>query len=158
MAARSVSLFLSMALLAIATLVGSQVGNAQRSSLVTPLGRWRTVDDLTGKINSVITIWEEDGKLYGRIEWLMNPDPNDPDPRCLRCTGDLKGQRLLGLRILWGLSKDGDQWTGGEILDPDNGKIYRCSLTVKDDGRKLRVRGFIGFSLLGRTQYWLRDE
>ena len=158
MAARPVSLFVSMALFAIATLVGDQVGSAQRSSPVTPLGRWRTVDDLTGKINSVVTIWEEDGKLYGRIEWLMNLDPNDPDPRCLRCTGDLKGQRLLGLRILWGLSKDGDQWTGGEILDPDNGKIYRCSLTVKDDGKKLRVRGFIGFSLLGRTQYWLRDE
>jgi uncharacterized protein (DUF2147 family) len=116
------------------------------------------VDDLTGKINSVVTIWEEDGKLYGRIERLIDPDPKDPDPRCLRCSGDLKGQRLLGLRILWGLTQDGNQWTGGEILDPDNGKIYRCALTLKDGGKKLKVRGFIGFSLLGRTQYWLRDE
>lgn len=158
MAARLVSLFPSMALFAIATLVGGEIGNAQRPDPATPLGRWTTVDDLTGKINSVVTIWEESGKLYGRIERLINPDPNDPDPRCLRCSGDLKGQRLLGLRILWDLRKDGDQWTGGEILDPDNGKIYRCSLTVKDGGKKLRVRGFIGFSLLGRTQYWLRDE
>ena len=158
MAARPVSLFLSMALIAIAALVSGEVGNAQHSDPATPLGRWRTLDDLTGKFNSVVTIWEEHGKLYGRIERLMNPDPNDPDPRCLRCSGDLKGQRLLGLRILWGLSKDGDEWTGGEILDPDNGKIYRCSLTVKGGGKKLRVRGFIGFSLLGRTQYWLRDE
>lgn len=158
MAARLVSLFLSIALFAIATLVGAEVGNTQRSDPATPLGQWRTVDDLTGKINSVVTIWEEDGKLYGRIERLINPNPNDPDPRCLRCSGDLKGQRLLGLRILWGLSRDGDQWTGGEILDPDSGKTYRCSLTVKDGGKKLRVRGFIGFSLLGRTQYWLRNE
>ena len=158
MVLRLVSLFVSIALSATPTLVGGEVGNAQRSDPATPLGRWRTVDDLTGKINSVVTIWEEDGKLYGRIERLINPDPKDPDPRCLLCSGDRKGQRLLGLRILWGLAKDGDQWTGGEILDPDNGKIYRCSLTVKDGGRKLRVRGFIGFSWLGRTQYWLRDE
>ena len=80
MAARPVRLFLSMALFAVATLVGAEVGNAERSDPFTPLGRWRTVDDLTGKINSVVTIWEEDGKLYGRIEWLINPDPNDPDP------------------------------------------------------------------------------
>jgi uncharacterized protein (DUF2147 family) len=110
-----------------------------------------------GQINSAVIICEEDGKLYGRIERLINPDPQDPDPRCLQCSGDLKNQRLLGLRILWGLSKDGDQSTSGEILDPDNGKIYRCWLTVKD-GRKLRVRGFIGFSLVGRTQYRLRDK
>ena len=158
MAARLVSLLFSIALSATATFAGGEVGNAQRSDPATPLGRWKTVDDLTGKINSVVTIWEEDGKLYGRIERLINPDPQDPDPRCLRCSGDRKGQRLLGLHILWGLTRDGDQWTGGEILDPDNGKIYRCSLTVKDGGKKLRVRGFIGFSWLGRTQYWLRDE
>ena len=157
MAARLVSLLVSITLSA-GAFVGSEGGNAQRSDSATPLGRWRTVDDLTGKMNSVVTIWEQDGKLYGRIERLIDPDPKDPDPRCLRCSGDLKGQRLLGLRILWGLSKNGDQWTGGEILDPDNGKTYRCSLTVKEGGKKLRVRGFIGFSFLGRTQYWLRDE
>ena len=158
MAARLVSLSLSIALFAIATFGWDEVGNAQPSNPATPLGRWKTVDDVTGKITSVVTIREEDGKLYGRIERLIDVDPNDPDPRCLRCSGDLKDQRLLGLRILWGLSKDGNQWSGGEILDPDNGKIYRCSLTVKDGGTKLRVRGFIGFPMLGRTQYWLRDK
>jgi len=156
--ARLISLFLSIVLFAIAALMEGEVGNAQPSDLATPIGRWRTVDDVTGKINSVVTIGEKEGKLYGRIERLINPDPNDADPRCRRCPGDLKGQRLLGLRILWGLRQDGDRWTGGEILDPDNGKIYSCSLTVKEGGKKLRVRGFIGFSLLGRTQYWLRDE
>jgi uncharacterized protein (DUF2147 family) len=143
---------------AIATLVDSEAGEAQRLYPATPVGRWKTVDDVTGKINSLVDIWEQDGKLYGRIEKLINPDPNDLDRRCTRCQGDLKGKPLVGLEILWGLKKNGDQWMGGEILDPDSGKIYRCLITVKDGGKKLRVRGFIGFSLLGRTEYWLRDE
>lgn len=158
MAGRLASLFLSIVLFAIATLVCVEVGSAQRAGTATPVGRWKTVDEVTGKINSLVYIWEEDGKLYGRIEKLINPDPNDPDPRCVRCSGDFKGRGLVGLRILWGLRKDGDRWSGGEILDPDGGKTYRCAITVEDGGKKLRVRGFIGFSLLGRTQYWLRDE
>jgi uncharacterized protein (DUF2147 family) len=116
------------------------------------------VDDATGKIDSVVVLWEEDGKLYGRIERLVNSDPNDPDPRCVRCSGDLKDRSLVGLRIIWDLAKNGDQWSGGVIVDPKSGKIYRCSIAVIDRGKKLRVRGFIGFSLLGRTEYWLRDE
>jgi len=93
-----------------------------------------------------------------KLGYPHNPDPNDPDPRCVRCSGDLKDRRLVGLRIVWGLTQDGGQWTGGEILDPDSGKIYRCSITMKDGGKKLRVRGFISLSMLGRTEYWLRDE
>jgi uncharacterized protein (DUF2147 family) len=131
---------------------------AQTSSRTSPLGRWKTVDDVTGKINSVVVIWEENGKLYGKIEKLVDPDPQDPDPRCVHCEGEMKDRPLMGLRILWGLWKDGDQWSGGKILDPDNGKTYKCYIAVEDGGKKLRVRGFIGFSLLGRTQYWLRDE
>ena len=65
---------------------------------------------------------------------------------------------MIGLRILWDLKKDDDGWSGGRILDPDNGKVYKCSIAVEHDGKKLRVRGFIGFSLLGRTQFWLRQE
>jgi len=65
---------------------------------------------------------------------------------------------LIGLRILWHLKKDDDGWSGGRILDPDNGKVYKCTIAMEQDGKKLKVRGFIGFSLLGRTQYWLRQE
>jgi uncharacterized protein (DUF2147 family) len=132
-------------------------GSGSRAT-TTPVGRWQTVDDATGKIDSVVVLWEEDGKLYGRIERLVNSDPNDPDPRCVRCSGDLKDRSLVGLRIIWDLAKNGDQWSGGVIVDPNSGKIYRCSIAVIDRGKKLRVRGFIGFSLLGRTEYWLRDE
>jgi uncharacterized protein (DUF2147 family) len=153
------NLFLTtITLFAVVILARGQGGSPQSSDTLTPVGRWKTVDDLTGKINSVVDIWEENGKLYGKIERLINPDPNDPDPRCVRCSGDLKDRRLVGLRIVWDLTKDGGQWTGGEILDPDSGKIYRCSITMKDGGKKLRVRGFIGVSMLGRTEYWLRDE
>src|SRR5262245_12235693 len=130
---------------------------AQTSSRTSPVGRWKTIDDVTGKVKSVVVIWEEHGKLYGKIEKLVDPDPQDPDPRCVHCEGEMKDRPLMGLRILWGLRKDGDLWSGGKILDPDNGKAYKCYIAVEDGGKKLKVRGFIGFSLLGRTQYWLRD-
>jgi uncharacterized protein (DUF2147 family) len=136
---------------------GPQIG-LQGSSRITPVGRWKTVDDATGKVNSVVVIWEEDGTLYGRIEELVNPDPYDPNPRCAHCEGAMKDKPLIGLRILWNLRKSGDHWSGGEILDPDNGKIYRCFVVVENGGKELKIRGFIGFSLLGRTQHWLRDK
>lgn len=129
----------------------------QDSSRNSPVGRWKTVDDVTGKAKSVVVIWEENGKLYGRIQKLVDPDPNDPNPRCEECTGDQKGKRVIGLRILWDLCRDSNGWSGGSILDPANGKTYKCQLSVEDGGRKLKVRGFIGVSLLGRTQYWLRE-
>jgi uncharacterized protein (DUF2147 family) len=151
-------IFHAAVVVAIAVLACGRRGSAQGPNAYTPVGRWKTVDDISGKINSVVGIWEADGKLYGRIEKLIDGDPNDPDPRCVRCSGDLKDRRLVGLRILWDLTPDGNRWTGGEILDPDSGRIYRCSIALDEDGKKLRVRGFIGFSLLGRTQYWLRDE
>jgi len=130
---------------------------AEDSSMNSPVGRWRTVDDATGRPKSVVLIWEENGKLYGRVQELVDPDPNDPNPTCDDCEGDQKGQPVVGLRILWDLQKDGDGWSGGTILDPKNGKTYKCLLSVEDGGTKLKVRGFIGLSLLGRTQYWLRE-
>lgn len=123
-----------------------------------PLGRWKTVDDATGRVKSVVRIWEEQGTLYGKIEQLIDPDDQDPDPRCARCQGILKDRPLVGLRILWDLRKEGEQWSGGRILDPGNGKVYRCSISLEDGGRKLKVRGFLGFSLLGRTEHWIREE
>jgi len=124
----------------------------------TPVGKWKTIDDATGKPKSIVAIWEEDGKLYGKVDQLLDPKPDDPDPVCKKCDGDLKDKRILGMRIMWDLRKDGERWAGGKILDPDNGKSYRCNLTLADGGKKLLVRGFIGMALLGRTQTWLREE
>ena len=78
-------------------------------------------------------------------------------PLATTVTGDQKGQPVIGLRILWDLQKDGDGWSGGTILDPASGKTYKCLVSVEDGGTKLKVRGFIGVSVLGRTQYWSRE-
>jgi uncharacterized protein (DUF2147 family) len=129
----------------------------QAPSRSSPIGLWRTVDDITGKVKSEVAIWEERGKLYGRIQKLVNPDPANPNPRCEDCTGEQKGKPVVGLRILWDLKKDRDGWSGGTILDPESGKTYKCLLSLQEGGTKLKVRGFMGISLLGRTQYWLRQ-
>ncbi|MFP5211424.1 MAG: DUF2147 domain-containing protein [Acidobacteriota bacterium] len=124
------------------------------SSHGSPVGRWKTVDDITGKVKSVVAIREMRGKLYGQIEKVY--DPPVPDPRCIQCTGDLKDHPVIGLQVLWGLHKVGNRWTDGHILDPESGNVYRCSIALEDGGTKLRVRGYVGVSLLGRTQHWLR--
>ena len=131
---------------------------AQTSSRSTPVGKWKTVDDATNTVKSIVVIWEENGKLNGRIEKLIEPDPRYPDPRCVRCDGEFKDRPVIGLRVLWDLRKDGERWTGGKVLDPNNGKTYRCFVVVEDGGKRLRVHGFIGTSFVGRTQYWLRDD
>lgn len=124
----------------------------------TPVGKWKTIDDESGKPKSIVAIWEDDGKLYGKVDQLLDPKPDDPHPTCKKCDGELKGQPILGMRILWDLQKDGSKWSGGRILDPNNGKVYRVNLTLMDGGKKLMVRGFIGMALLGRTQTWIREE
>jgi hypothetical protein len=151
-------LCVSMLILPSVALAQDPKSGRQSSSQTSPVGRWKTVDDATGKAKSLVVIWDDNGKLYGRLERLIDPDLQDPDPRCDRCLGEMRGKPLVGLRILWDFTKDGDQWSGGKVLDPDNGKVYRCYIAVESGGKKLKVRGFIGFSVLGRTQYWLRDE
>ena len=121
---------------------------------MSPVGLWKTVDDNTGKAKSIIRIWEKDGKLYGRIVKLI--DPQEPNPLCVECKGKLKNKPVIGMTIMAGLSKDGDEWNGGTIMDPENGKTYKVLIQVLAGGKKLKVRGYIGVSLLGRTQHWIR--
>jgi len=154
---RTLCLVLLMLCGSVYTPVAAAQTGVQNSSVDSPVGLWKTVDDATGKVKSVVSIWIENNKLYGRVQKLVDPDPKDPNPTCDDCTGDQKGKRVIGLRILWDLRKDGDGWSGGSILDPANGKIYKCLLSLEDGGKKLKVRGYLGISLLGRTQYWLRE-
>ncbi len=133
-------------------------GRVSQPSGATPVGRWNTIDDSTGDARSVVFIWQERGVLFGRIEKVLDANPKGPEPRCVRCEGELKDRPLVGLRILWDLRQDGGQWSGGRILDPGSGKTYRCSAALEGGGTKLRVRGFLGVSLFGRTQYWLRSN
>lgn len=124
----------------------------------TPAGVWRTVDDRTGKERSIVRIVEKNGVYEGRVEQLLDRQPDDdPQDLCRKCEGERKDQPVVGMTILWNLKKDGDQYTGGEILDPKNGKIYRAKMKLLDAGRRLEVRGFIGVSLLGRSQTWVRE-
>jgi len=131
------------------------------SPLASPVGRWKTVDDATGKVKSIVAIREENGKLYGTIEELF--DPPVPHPTCYLCTGDLKDRPLVGLRILWDFAPDGSdqnggEWSGGQVLDPETGKIYRASIALEDGGKKLRLHGYFLVTVLGRTEHWLRAE
>jgi len=123
-----------------------------------PVGTWRSIDDKTKQARSIIKIAEENGELKGVVEKLFDQPGDDPAHLCKECKGERKDKPIIGMTILWGLKKDGNAWAGGEILDPHNGKIYRCKMTLSEDGKSLNVRGFIGISLLGRTQTWWREQ
>jgi uncharacterized protein (DUF2147 family) len=131
-------------------------GAADRAS---PVGLWKTIDDKTQQPRSLVRIVDAAGVLEGRIEQILNRQPDDdPENLCRACKGDRKDRPVIGMKILWGLVKDGDAWEDGEILDPKNGKTYSCKMRLSPDGSKLEVRGFIGLSLIGRSQTWIREE
>jgi len=123
-----------------------------------PVGLWKNIDDLSGKPRALIRITESNGTLQGRIEKLFREPNEDANPKCDKCSDYRKDQPVVGMVILTGLKKDGDEYNGGDILDPNNGKVYRSKLHLVDGGRKLNVRGYIGLPMLGRTQTWLRQE
>ena len=128
-------LFLVLAALGwIFTARAGAVRSRAESGPSSPVGRWKTVDDATGKVKSIVQIREENGKLYGTIEELF--DPPVPHPTCYLCSGALKDRPLVGLQVLSGFVQDGDQWSGGQVLDPETGKIYSASLSLEDGGRK----------------------
>lgn len=123
-----------------------------------PVGHWRTIDDKTGKVKSVVEIYEtSNGTLAGKVLEVLNSEKG-PNPLCDACKGDRHNKPVEGMVITWGLKQDGGTWGGGKILDPNNGKIYSAKMTPVDGGKKLEVRGYLGFSLLGRSQTWLRVE
>ena len=123
-----------------------------------PVGVWRSIDDKTKKERSIIRITEVDGEFQGVVEKLFDQPGDDPAHLCKECKGERKDKPIVGMTILWGLKKDRDTWAGGEILDPHNGKTYQCKMTLSGDGKSLNVRGFIGISLIGRSQTWWRDQ
>ncbi len=116
-----------------------------------PVGKWKTIDDETKKPKSIVEIYEKNGKIYGKVVKLFREPSEDQNPNCKECTGDRKGQKVLGMEIIRGLKKDGNEYEGGTILDPKNGKIYDCKMWVENG--KLQVRGYVAFFF--RTQVWL---
>ena len=121
----------------------------------TIFGRWITIDDETGNKKGIVEIFEENGKVYGKIIEILEPEHRKR--KCNKCEGVNKDKPILGLTIIKGLTKKGDSYDGGEITDPKNGKTYRCKITL--DGKdKLIVRGYLGISLFGRSQVWIRQK
>jgi uncharacterized protein (DUF2147 family) len=123
-----------------------------------PVGTWRSIDDETQQQRSIISITEENGELKGVVEKIFDQPGDPPGHLCEQCKDERKDKPIIGMTILWGMKQAGDAWTGGQILDPKSGKIYRCTITLSEDGKSLHVRGFIGISLIGRTQTWLRQQ
>ncbi len=142
---------------ALAAVFGLLFALTAQAGTTTPVGTWRVIGDKSGEAEALVRITEHDGTYEGRIvEVLPRPDV-DPEARCEQCPGARKNQPLRGLAILTGLTRRGEAYGGGEILDPDSGEIYRCELDVSEDNRQLHVRGYIGIPLFGRTQTWLRQ-
>jgi uncharacterized protein (DUF2147 family) len=123
----------------------------------TPVGKWKTIDDKTHEVKSIVEITENGGLLEGKVLQVLKSD-SGPHPVCKECDGERKNKPIEGMTIMWGLKKDDGEWSGGQILDPAKGKIYKVTVKLIDGGKKLDVHGYIGFSLMGRSQEWLRAE
>lgn len=131
--------------------------SCQWAQAATLTGLWQTIDDKTGKPRSLVRITETGGEYNATIEkGLLATD--SADAVCDKCTDERKGQKLIGMTIAKHLKLNGNVYEGGEILDPDNGKIYKCKMTLNQNGSELEVRGFIGIALIGRSQIWKRVE
>ena len=140
--------------LALALAVGSLPAFAANDS---PVGKWKTIDDKTHEVKSIVEITENGGLLEGKVLQVLKSD-HGPHPVCSECDGERKNKPIEGMTIMWGLKKDGDEWSGGQILDPAKGKIYKVTLKLENGGKTLDVHGYIGFSLIGRSQEWQRVE
>ncbi|MEZ5658559.1 MAG: DUF2147 domain-containing protein [Burkholderiaceae bacterium] len=121
-----------------------------------PEGLWRTIDDETGAAKSLVRISREGDALVGAVEQILTPGKENA--LCEACEGERHGKPVLGMRILWDVVQQGDEYGGGRILDPANGKTYKVKLWLGDDPNTLTVRGYIGLPLLGRSQTWQRVQ
>jgi uncharacterized protein (DUF2147 family) len=133
----------------LAALAVSSMALAQAPGLS---GVWKSMSERTGQAEALIRITESDGQFSGTVIRVFSPPAASANPLCELCPGELKGKPVVGMQILHG------QRGEGEILDPDEGRVYRCTLTLLEDGAKLEVRGYVGISLFGRSQVWLRAE
>lgn len=137
-----------------ATLLVLGGATASAAPPASPVGVWRTFSDKDGHESGRVDIVERDGLLYGRVTAIL--DAAKRDGVCEKCTDDRRGQKVLGMEILRRLKPDGDHWDGGEILDPEAGSTYRCTLRLENGGQTLVVRGYLGMAMFGRTQRWQR--
>jgi uncharacterized protein (DUF2147 family) len=139
--------------------LGMAVAHATGIVQESPIGYWKTIDDVTGAPKSIVKIWQtEDHILMGKVIKIFPKVGNDQNKLCTACQGSLRNQPIVGMLVVSGLKPKEKQWGNGEILDPENGKTYSCSIRVTENGKKLKVRGYIGLPLLGRSQTWERVD
>ena len=137
-------------MLSIVTLLLFQLSFSQ-----TIFGKWKTIDDITGKEKGVVEIYEFKGKVYGRVIEIF--EESKKHVKCEKCDGEEKNKPVMGMNIIKGLTKDDDVYNGGKVLDPKIGKWYHCKIFL--DGKdKLIIRGYIGIPLFGRSQTWIRQK
>ena len=132
----------------LALLIASTPGQAQVT------GRWKTVDDADGKEKAVVDIYEQQGMLFGKVVRLS---PTVKNPNCKNCPGELKDKPIVGMVIIKNLTKTANGAKGGQVMDPGNGNTYSLNLELVGPD-KLKLRGYIGISAIGRTQYWYRES
>ena len=139
----------------LAVLIASAVAAAPALALDSPVGTWKTVDEKTGKVVSEVELYDQGGKLFGKIVKLTEPDDAQGKPKlCTKCQGADKDKPIVGLVILKDMSPSGDRYKGGTITDPDDGKIYKSEIWTEDGS--LKVRGYIG--IFYRTQTWQKAK
>lgn len=143
-------------------LTGTALLTASLSALANNfVGDWRTIDDRTGFAKAIVTISQEaDGTYSGKIVKTIPRPDYTPQEFCHNCPAPYTGQKIVGIKLLSGLRVDPNnpnQLIGGKVLDPLSGKLYNCRARLSNEGRRLSLRGYIGVSMLGRTQVWLRD-
>ena len=142
---------------AMAALVGMSTLSAVAQ--MTPVGLWKTISDKDGLVTSEVRIVENAGVLSGKVERILHPDAK-PDDKCNLCKDERKDQLQLGMEIIRAAKKaeSKDVWEDGNILDPENGSVYRLKMMPVDGGKKLEIRGYIGAPIFGRTQTWFRVQ
>ncbi len=140
--------FIKLFLLGILILV-SHGANAQSI-----LGEWKTIDDISGNPKSILEVFEKGGRIYGKVQKIL--EKGKENAKCIKCEGDLKNKPVVGMLIIDGLKNESkNEYSGGEILDPENGRKYRCKIWLDPKNpNELKVRGYIAFFY--RTQTWLR--
>jgi uncharacterized protein (DUF2147 family) len=121
-----------------------------------PIGLWKTFDDKTGKPGSLVRIYPQDGKYFGRIEQSFTPGAETRV--CSACADQRRNQPIIGLLIIRNMTLRDGEYSGGDILDPDSGSVYHCKFHLENDGTVLGVRRYIGISLFGRSQSWRRQN
>ncbi len=119
------------------------------------LGKWKTIDDETGKTKSIVEIYEQNGMIYGKVIQLFRGPEEEQNPICDECDDDRKDQKVIGMTVIRDMKLEGGYYKGGTICDPKNGKVYRCECWLSaTDNNKLELRGYWGFFF--RTQNWVR--